>query len=114
MAATRVMQNDMLASKIQEIAGNNASPIAQARAKMAISPLLQQNAQLTQQLALRRTLIGSPQNPGGAQIDPAKKLEIMKMAGLIDEKQYGKANEELGNAEKTKTAHDECFLTKML
>lgn len=104
MSATRVMQNDMLASKIQEIAGNNANPVAQANAKIAIAPLMMQSAQLQQQLAMRKMLLGnSPQQ--GAALDSAKKISLMRTNGLIDDKQYEKANEELGNSEKTKNAH---------
>lgn len=99
--ATRVMQNDMLVSKINQIASQNANPKAQAQAKIAIAPLLQQSAQLQQQLALRKTLTGNQ----GDQIDPARRLEALKVNKFIDDKQYEQGNKELSVAEKTQAAH---------
>lgn len=105
MTMTRIMQNDMLANKIQEIAAKNQSPLAQAQAKIAISPLLEKSAQLQQSLAINKMLAQqSPQNQG--QQNQPQRLELMRRTGVINDKQYEKGNEELGNYQKTQAAHE--------
>lgn len=64
----RIMQNDLLANKIAEIAGKNANPLMQAQAKILIAPLMQKSAELTNDLALRKTLM-SVGSGGDAAID---------------------------------------------
>lgn len=78
MTATRIMQNDMLVSKMNELAGQNANPAAKAQAQINSVPYLQQNAQLTQQLALSRTLSGA-QGGAGGKSSPEAMLQYLRI-----------------------------------
>ncbi len=92
---TEVMQTDILKNQIAESAAKSQDPIVKARAKQAIGELDMKNANLLSQIAMRRTLSGSA---GG---DPATKLRMLTMTGIIPEGQVGPAYKELEEAQTT-------------
>lgn len=61
---TRIMQNDIVAHKLDSAAGQAASPIAKAAALQASGQLRMQSAQLFQQFAMRRAMMQMAGNGG--------------------------------------------------
>jgi hypothetical protein len=97
---TEVMQTDILKSKIAESAAKSQDPIVRSRAQQAIGELDMKNANLLSQIAMRRSLTGSSG-------DPATKLRMLAMTGMIPEGQVGPAYKELEEAQKLVKTRDE-------
>lgn len=62
---TRMMQNDIVTHQLQAAAAKSGSQMAQAQAMQAIGPLQRENAQMQQQFAMRRAMMGLANNPNG-------------------------------------------------
>lgn len=99
---TRLMQVDIVKNQLAEAAAKTQDSMAKARAQQAIGQLDMQAAPIMSQLAMRKTLSqqATPQGQGGApQMDPASKIRLMGMSGIINPEQQTAATKELSNAE---------------
>jgi len=98
---SRATQLGLTASKFQEVAATSADPIAKARAQVAIGPLMQQKAQIQQGVAMRQAFFGPT-----SQMDPATKVRLGTMTGIIPEKDSGEVFKQLQTAENMSKAKD--------
>lgn len=95
---TRVMLNDVVINQLKQAAAQTQDPIAKARAMQKIGELMQTNAPVLSQIAMRKTILGGMQsgstNPG----------QVIRM--LIPEAQQAAAYKELGDAQEMVKARD--------
>lgn len=93
LAATRVMQNDILANQLNKVAGTNASDLAKANAQIASVHYKQENAKLIHQIAVNQALMtlnkgGTDSIEGTLQYlrvnnpDKAKEIEARYVPGV--------------------------------
>lgn len=75
MDMTRIMQNDIVMNKLKQAAATAAGPLAQAQSLKAIGALDTQTAQLQQQLAVRKTMVGALSQVG---TDPAQMGQVIQ------------------------------------
>lgn len=88
---TQVMQSDIVKNQLAQAAAKSQDPIVRARAQQAIGQIDMQNAAVLSQIAMRKSLSESAQ-------DPSTKLRILGMAGIIPKEQQESAFKELATA----------------
>lgn len=100
---TRLMMNDMAATKLNLAAAQTTDKMAQARAQMASGQLLIGAAPQMSQIAMRRA-VASGLTQG--RIDPAQSIRLQGMMGYINPEQQTQAFKELKEAETSVAARD--------
>lgn len=110
-AMTRSDLMSIATAQAGKIAGQYATPMAKANLDLFQGALkgqiTSQNYEIGQRAGISAFI--SKLRAGGSEAaaaNPARTLEMMKLGKFIDDKQYEKASEELGNAEKTQAAHN--------
>lgn len=101
---TRLMQNDIITSKLKMAEAKAQSPMAKARAQQLLGQLEQQTAPIAQQLATRRMLDQTnqtSQNGQQAQVDPASFVP-----SVVPESHQEAVYKELERAQNTRKAAD--------
>lgn len=106
MQATKLNMLDLTKLKIEEAVAKSNDPITQARAKQLVSDISMQQAQLHQQLAMRQMVMGGG---GGVAQNPATKLRLMSMMGMIPDSQLSAAQKELGDAQELTKSRDKAL-----
>lgn len=97
MAMTRVMQNDIYSTKIQQEAAKAQGPLAQAKAQQMIGGLQQQNAQIMQGMSLKlgaMNMLQGGMNKSG-EIAPEQKIRALSLSGIIPEGEKEKLTKSL-------------------
>lgn len=94
--ATRIMQRDLMADKLQEAENNSKDPIVRARAQALRNGLMLQNMQASAQLKMWQQM----QSGQGMSQDPAGKIRQLSMMGYMPKDDKAAADKELGSAQR--------------
>jgi hypothetical protein len=98
---TRVMQMDLLSSRLKASAANAQDPMAKARALQAAGQLDMQSAPIVSQMAARKALMSGQQ---GGNLDPALAIRF-----LVPENEQVKVSESLGKINELNALHKEAL-----